>query len=80
VVAALEGAKIQTRMLFAGNLVRQPCFAELRSRAEGYRVVGDLPVTDRTMRDALWVGVYPGLSAPQLEHMARTLQNVLGGR
>jgi len=55
-------------------------FAELRSRAEGYRVVGDLPVTDRTMRDALWVGVYPGLSAPQLEHMARTLQNVLGGR
>ena len=40
VAAALEGAKIQTRMLFAGNLVRQPCFDELRSRAEGYRAGG----------------------------------------
>jgi len=86
VVARVEAAKVQTRMLFAGNIVRQPCFDAMRATAAaaaradahaaapaGYRVAGDLAVTDRLMRDAFWVGVYPGLSGAMLEHMARSI-------
>ena len=53
-------AKVQTRMLFAGNMVRQPVFDSMRRRGEGYRVVGELTNTDRIMNDAFWIGVYPG--------------------
>jgi len=76
VVAHLEEAKIQTRMLFAGNMVRQPCFDAMRAAAEagrsdaGYRVAGDLAATDRIMNDAFWVGVYPGLNDQMLAYMA----------
>ncbi len=79
VVARLEAAKIQTRMLFAGNMVRQPCFDVMRVAVEsgglapGYRVAGDLPNTDRIMNDAFWVGVYPGMTAEMLEYVAETL-------
>jgi CDP-6-deoxy-D-xylo-4-hexulose-3-dehydrase len=80
VVARLEAAGIQTRMLFAGNMVRQPCFDGMRARAEagapqeaGYRVVGGLAETDRIMRDAFWVGVYPGLTGEMLGYMAGEL-------
>ena len=68
--AYLESRKVQTRMLFAGNIVRQPCFDELRESASEYRVVGDLRNTDRLMNDALWIGVYPGMSQDQLVFMA----------
>lgn len=77
VVAALESARVQTRMLFAGNMVRQPCFDEMRRAATGYRIVGELTETDRLMRDALWVGVYPGLSEAQLEHVGMTLERAV---
>jgi len=76
IVAHLEGAKIQTRMLFAGNMVRQPCFDAMRAAAEGgsshagYRIAGDLAATDRIMDDAFWVGAYPGLSDEMLAYMA----------
>ncbi len=75
-VAQLEAAKIQTRMLFAGNMVRQPCFDAMRAAAAagsadaGYRVAGDLAATDRIMDDAFWVGVYPGLSDEMLASIA----------
>jgi CDP-6-deoxy-D-xylo-4-hexulose-3-dehydrase len=69
-VAHVEKGRIQTRMLFAGNLVRHPCFDEMRARGEGYRIVGDLAETDRIMERAFWVGVYPGMTRPQLEFMA----------
>lgn len=75
-VARLETAKIQTRMLFAGNMVRQPCFDAMRAATEagradaGYRVVGDLAATDRIMNDAFWVGVYPGLTEEMLDYVA----------
>ncbi|HMK93141.1 MAG TPA: lipopolysaccharide biosynthesis protein RfbH [Thermoleophilia bacterium] len=80
-VAALERRRIQTRMLFAGNMVRQPCFDGRRAAARaaalagtpgeaGYRVVGDLAVTDRLMNDAVWVGVYPGLTAEMIDFVA----------
>ena len=74
IVRELEAAGIQTRLLFAGNLVRQPCFDELRQSGEGYRVVGELRGTDRIMTHTFWVGVYPGLSAEMLEYMVDQLR------
>ncbi len=70
VVKHLENAGIQTRMLFSGNIVRQPVFDEMRASGKGYRVVGDLAETDRVMRDSFWIGVYPGMSEPMLKKMA----------
>jgi len=65
----LEGKGIQTRMLFAGNLIKHPCFDEMRKSGKGYRVVGDLSNTDRIMRDTFWIGVYPGMSDGMLAYM-----------
>lgn len=73
VVRHIEGKGIQTRMLFSGNLVRHPCFNELRQSGQGYRVVGDLTNTDRIMRDTFWVGVYPGMTDEMLDYMAKTI-------
>jgi len=78
-VRALEDAKVQTRMLFAGNMVRQPAFDEMRASREGYRVVGELPNTDRIMNDAFWIGVYPGMTTGMLEHMAAVLTRAASG-
>jgi CDP-6-deoxy-D-xylo-4-hexulose-3-dehydrase len=80
IVAHLEAAKIQTRMLFAGNMVRQPCFDAMRAAADGFRVAGELTATDRIMNDAFWVGVYPGLSDEMLEYVGRTIAEAVGGR
>jgi len=78
VVQSIEAAGVQTRNLFAGNLVRQPCFDGMRERGEGYRVVGDLAVTDRIMADSFWVGVYPGLDEERLVYMAGAIRKALG--
>jgi CDP-6-deoxy-D-xylo-4-hexulose-3-dehydrase len=77
-VRALEDARVQTRALFAGNLTRHPCFDGMRERGEGYRIVGELTNTDRIMRDSLWVGVYPGMSAEMLAHMADVFVSAVG--
>lgn len=77
-VAALEGAKVQTRMLFAGNMLRQPVFDTMRERGEGFRSVGELVNTDRIMDDAFWIGVYPGMTGEMLEYMALTIARSLG--
>ncbi len=61
-------------MLFAGNLLKHPCFDELRSRGEGYRVVGELVVTDQIMRDTFWIGVYPGMTDDMLAYMISTIR------
>jgi CDP-6-deoxy-D-xylo-4-hexulose-3-dehydrase len=74
-VAALERAKVQTRMLFAGNIVRQPAFDRMRESGEGYRVVGELTSTDRIMRDAFWIGVYPGMTEEMLGYMASVIRS-----
>lgn len=76
-VRYIEGKGIQTRMLFSGNLVRHPCFNELRQSGQGYRVVGDLTNTDRIMRDTFWVGVYPGMTDEMLDYMAKTILEAL---
>jgi len=73
VVPFLESRGIQTRMLFAGNLIRQPCFDAMRKSGEGYRIVGDLRNTDRIMSDTFWVGVYPGMTDEKIDYMAEMI-------
>lgn len=73
VVQHLESRGVQTRMLFAGNLTKHPCFDEMRKTGEGFRIVGDLANTDRIMRDAFWVGVYPGMTDEMIDYMAKTI-------
>lgn len=73
VVHYLEGKGIQTRTLFSGNLLRHPCFDQMRKTGQGYRVVGQLDNTDRIVRDTFWVGVYPGMTDQMLEYMAKTI-------
>ncbi len=73
VVQYIECKGVQTRMLFSGNLLRQPCFDELRQAGNGYRVVGELTNTDRIMRDTFWVGVYPGMTDEMLDYMVKTI-------
>lgn len=73
VVPYIESKNVQTRMLFAGNLTKHPCFDEMRATGEGYRVVGSLDNTDRIMRDTFWVGVYPGMTDEMIDYMAKTI-------
>ena len=61
VVRYIESKNVQTRMLFAGNIVKQPCFDSIRNDKSAYRVIGDLKNTDKIMNDTFLVGVYPGL-------------------
>ena len=72
-VQYLEEKGVQTRMLFAGNLTRHPCFDEMRASGTGYRVAGSLEHTDRIMRDTFWVGVYPGMTDEMIDYMAKTI-------
>ena len=73
VVQYMEAHGIQTRMLFAGNLTKHPCFDEMRAAGEGYRIVGELTNTDRIMEDTFWIGVYPGMTDEMIDYMAKTL-------
>ncbi len=72
-VGYLEGHGIQTRMLFSGNLVKQPCFDGMRSKQEGYRVAGSLKATDLIMEKSFWVGLYPGMKPEMIDYMAEKL-------
>ena len=63
----LESRKIQTRNLFAGNLIKHPAFDEMRKSGEGYRVVGELKMTDFVMNNGFWIGVYPGMTDAQID-------------
>ena len=77
VVRYVESKGIQTRMLFSGNLIKHPCFDEMRRTGEGYRVVGTLENTDRIMRDTFWVGVYPGMTDEMIDYMAQTIREAV---
>ncbi len=70
----LESRGIQTRMLFAGNLIKHPCFDEMRAGRTGYRVVGELSITERIMRDTFWIGVYPGMTEEMIAYMLDTIR------
>ena len=78
VVGFLENHGIQTRMLFAGNLTKHPCFDQMRTEKRGYRIVGDLSNTDRIMRDSFWIGVYPGMTDEMLDYMIQILKEAVG--
>lgn len=74
IVRYLEENKIQTRMLFAGNMIRQPMFDQIRGTS-AYRVVGDLKETDRVTTNTFWVGVYPGMKKGALEYTAQKIHD-----
>ncbi len=78
IVNHLESKGIQTRMLFAGNLIKHPCFDEMRKENRGYRIVGELTNTDRIMRDTFWVGVYPGMTQQMIDYMVQTIRDSVG--
>jgi len=73
-VQYIEGKNIQTRMLFAGNLLKHPCFDDLRKSDEGYRVAGTLEETDRIMNDTFWIGVYPGMNDAMIDRMINVVK------
>jgi CDP-6-deoxy-D-xylo-4-hexulose-3-dehydrase len=71
----LDQNKVGTRLLFAGNLVRQPYM-----RGAYYRVSGELTNTDNVMNNTFWIGVQPALTTTMLEHVASTIERYLGVR
>ena len=77
VVRYLEAKGVQTRMLFAGNLIKHPCFDQLRASGKGYRVVGSLDNTDRIMKDTFWVGVYPGMTDEKIDYMVKSIKEAV---
>ena len=69
----LESANIQTRNLFAGNIIRHPCFETMREGID-YRVSGELTNTDTIMNSSLWIGLYPGMGAEMLDYMVEMIR------
>lgn len=68
----IEDKNIQTRLLFSGNLIKHPCFNQIRN-TEAYRVVRDLTNTDYIMNNSFWVGVYPGMTDEMIDYMASVI-------
>ncbi len=77
VVSYIEKKGVQSRMLFAGNLTKHPCFDQMRASGKGYRIVGDLRNTDRIMRDSFWVGVYPGMTDEMTDYMIKVIKEAI---
>lgn len=77
VVEYLEKNGIQTRNLFAGNLIKHPCFDELRKTNNGYRVISNLENTDKIMKDTFWIGVYPGMTDEKIEYMIKIIKEAV---
>jgi CDP-6-deoxy-D-xylo-4-hexulose-3-dehydrase len=73
----LENKKIQTRNLFAGNLIKHPAFDEMRRTKEGYRVIGNLQNTDFIMNNSFWIGVYPGMTPDMLSYMTDCIKEFI---
>ena len=77
VVKYLEEKGIQTRRLFGGNLVKHPCFDDMRKNGYGYRVVGDLKNTDTIMEKSFWVGVYPGIDDKKVDYIVKCVKEAI---
>jgi CDP-4-dehydro-6-deoxyglucose reductase, E1 len=77
IVEHLENNNIQTRMLFAGNLLRHPCFDQMRAENKGFRVVGDLVNTDRIMHNTFWVGVFPGMKPEMVGYIIDVIKQFI---
>lgn len=74
----IEAHNVQTRLLFSGNLIKHPCFDEIRD-TNAYRVSGDLTVTDFIMEHTFWVGVYPGMTDKMIDYMAQVITEAVSG-
>ena len=72
----LEKNKIQTRNLFAGNILRHPLFDTMKENTD-YRVVGELTNTDKIMNDSFWIGLYPGMGDDAINYMIKTIKEFL---
>lgn len=80
IVDHLEVSGIQTRMLFAGNMIKHPCFDEMRKSKTGYRVVGDLKNSDLIMNNTFWVGVYPGMTKEMIGFIIKKISGFTIGK
>jgi len=69
----LEKVGVQTRNLFAGNMIKHPLFADLK-RGVDYKISGELKNTDKIMNDSFWVGVYPGMSDEKIGYIIKTVR------
>lgn len=78
VVKHLEDNNIQTRLLFSGNIIKHPCFDEIRN-TDAYRVIGNLKNTEEIMNNTFWVGVYPGMTKPMLDKIAKCIIECFDG-
>ena len=74
--AFLESKNIQTRLLFSGNLIKHPCFDDIRE-SNAYRVVGSLSNTDFIMNNTFWIGVYPGMTDKMIDYMGEMIRQGL---
>ncbi|MCJ7691129.1 MAG: DegT/DnrJ/EryC1/StrS family aminotransferase, partial [Clostridiaceae bacterium] len=73
----LEDKGIQTRLLFAGNITRQPLFEEYKNNKESYRIVGELKNTDLITNNSFWIGVYPGITEDMINYMALNIEEYI---
>ncbi len=76
IVQYLENNNIQTRNLFAGNMLKHPMFNNLQEDVD-YRVIGNLPNTNKIMNDSFWIGVYPGMNNEMIEYMIKKIKEYL---
>ena len=74
----IENKNVQTRLLFSGNLIKHPCFDQIRG-TDSYRVVGNLTNTDFVMNNTFWIGVYPGMTDEMIDYMAETIITAVNG-
>ena len=77
VVEYIERNGVQTRMLFAGNIIKHPCFDEMRKSNVGYRVASNLHNTDVIMNNSFWVGVYHGMTDEMIDYMAKIIKEAV---
>ena len=68
----IEDHNVQTRLLFSGNLIKHPCFDQIRG-TDKYRVSGELTTTDFIMNNTFWIGVYPGMTDEMIDYMAKVI-------
>ena len=76
ITSYLENHNIQTRLLFSGNIIKHPCFDNIRD-TDVYRVVGNLKNTDYIMENSFWIGVYPGMNEEKLNYMLEVIKEVI---
>ena len=76
IIRYIEEHNIQTRLLFSGNLIKHPCFDEIRN-TDAYRVIGNLENTEKVMNNSFWIGVYPGMTDEMIDYMSSVIKDAL---